>query len=330
MIFCRLIFLLATLLWGASAIYAADNSLVGCVNGAPIYLNDYNRLMKSQVAKFERRLLFDPWQASTLDALDERNKLIKLARQKNILLQPNDALFYKNLFAQKAKELGSPVNTYDLNSYAEENALLLQAFAQEQSKGIQDNLIQKELLAQEARNRGLNVQNWEVETRLQEVRSKYKLEDDYHQFLRKNNSTEIELKMQIEEQLLADKMRLALSEGEANNQDTLSTLQIGTMSSLNNADQFQQWLKKTKQVSQIEFSLPGSGVSVASCKLHTGNNLTAELPQPKTSEQNFNEASPEKKTFLRRTAVISKLEAKDDTKNKKGLLGFKKWFSTGQ
>ncbi len=249
----------------------ADPEVVGCVNGSPIYASDFQRLMTAQSTKFEKSLVFDPWQPVSVAALENRNKLIEEARRKNFLVVPRDVENYRLQFSKKLADYGPPLNTYDLKSYAEENALLLQMFKIQAQKNIQDSLIEKKLLLTEARIRKLQIAPQEIENRMEEIKGKYGGDEGFRDFLRRSNSTEVELRVSLEEQLLIEKLKERLmsaanleAEGESG------------------ADRLSVWLKDAKEKSVLEFSLPGEE-KMLSCAISAG------APKPKS---HFNAATP--------------------------------------
>ena len=220
------------------------NNIIACINHIPVYSNEFNRLFRAHLKKFERQYLFDPWQSSSLNELEDRYKLIEEAKNKNILSKSQDILGYKNYFRQKSENLGSPINTYDLNSYAEENALLLQFFQKEALKNIQDNLIEKVLILEEAKKHNLQIALWETDNRLAELKNKYKNEEEFKKFLRNNNATELELKAGMEEQIMVEILKNKFAEN----------------------GNFEEWLNTTKENSLIEFALLEQENKALSCQ----------------------------------------------------------------
>lgn len=247
-----------------------EHNIIACVNHKPIYNSEFNRLFKVRLRQFEKQHLFDPWEASSLNDLEARYELIEKAKNKNISLNPQDVLAYKNQFQQKAQKFGSAINTYDLNSYAEENALLLQFFQQEAFKTIQDNLIEKALIMEEAQRNNLQVQNWEVENRLAEIKSKYKNEENFQTFLRNNNATELELKASLEEQIAVEKLK------NKNNQN------------------FEEWFNKIKENSLIEFATSEADKKSLSCAPKLAEDKTQDI---KITNNNINTEKNKYKWF---------------------------------
>lgn len=293
---------------------SGPNNIVACVNDSPVYLNEYERLFKSQLEKFEEKLLFDPWQASSLDRLEERSKLIKLARSRNLPIRPADIMVYKNSFNDRLKQWGSPVNTYDLNSYAEDNAVLLQLFSQEASHRIQDTLIEKELILQEARRRKINVATWEIEQRFQEVKSKQGNESNFREFLRRNNSTELELKASLEEQILTEKLKTDFS------RPTMGSSISAFMISQDN--DFEKWLKQTKQSSRINLALPGSGKTIGACSINPVLASQNDEMQTARNRRVSNEVVRANSSNMAPAPTIADSIDKETPK-----LGIKKWFN---
>ncbi len=215
---------------------AQENNLIGCVNNYPIYKSEYDRLLSKDLEKFKLEYIFDPWKNSAVDDFEKRQNLIQKLKNQNSFFIPATASQYHYEFSQKQKQFGNPLNTYDLNSYAEENALLTEFFQQNNQKKIQNKLIDKALLLQEAKARNLNIMPWEIETAFQKVQSKYANPYEFQEFLRLNNANEFDLRNSIEEQILIDKLG---SEKE----------------------NWANWLASKKDKSQIDFALAGLNAS---------------------------------------------------------------------
>jgi SurA N-terminal domain len=220
----------------SSANSAQENDLIGCINNYPIYKTEYDRLLSKDLDKFKTEYIFDPWKNASVDDFEKRKNLIEKLKKQNSLFIPSTASQYHYEFSQKQKQFGNPLHTYDLNSYAEENALLTEFFQQNNQKKIQNKLIDKALLLQEAKAHNLNIMPWEIETALQKVKTKYSNPYEFQEFLRLNNANEFDLRNSLEEQILIDKLG---SEKE----------------------NWANWLIERKNKSQIEFSLTGLNIS---------------------------------------------------------------------
>ena len=252
----------------------ANEPIVACVNGSALYKTELDGALRSELTKFQRRLLFDPWQSSSYEALEERRRTIEDARKKNVPMMPSDVARYKEIFSQKALQMGSPTNTYDLNLYAEENALLLSFFQQTLQGSVQDKLIERILVLQEAQNRHLVVSDLEVEQRLSQLKFKYNSDAAFREFLRRNSTSELELRASLEEAILTDKLKAALaSAGDAYQKEELYLI-------TDSNQPFESWLKRYKENSLIRFAEVGSYLS--SCSPPQINPQT-----PKANDQNI-------------------------------------------
>ncbi|MDX1918359.1 MAG: hypothetical protein SFT81_04385 [Candidatus Caenarcaniphilales bacterium] len=230
------------------SILAFSPQIIGCVNGTPIHMHEYERLYLSQKARFQESLIFDPWQPSSTLNLQKRTKALEESKRRAIPAMQQEILNYQSLFEQERAKKGDPPNTYDLKSYAAENALLMQFFRQEVGLRLQKSLVEKELMVQEARARRIMVEPIEVETRLQSVKAKYPSRSEYADFLRRNSSTEFDLRYALEEQILIDKLKGALC------QVGLDCQQI-----------WHDFLADKLKKSEIAFAIPGSGQSIQVC-----------------------------------------------------------------
>ncbi len=244
-----------------------NNKIIACVNEAPILVKDFERLYRSRLSKFEKRYLFDPWETSSVQDLEARNKLIVDLRQKAIYTNTKYKADFQKSFSQKAERLGSPINTYDLEAYAEDNAVLLEYFVRQTIPSVKEDLINTKLASLGARQRGLTVPAWELEERLQQIKNKYKTDFDFREFLQQNNSTEAELNISLEEQLLSEKLKEFLNKSAAKNTQTPFSFTANTNSA------YEEWLKVARQEGNIQFLLPGSGQFIASC---SANKVIAE------------------------------------------------------
>jgi hypothetical protein len=189
----------------------AEKKVIACINGSPILYDEYNRLFQKELRAFQKNVLFDPWQAASVQAYEERIKVLEAAKTQTLFVIPNEVEAYKNLFEERQKQLGTPVNTYDLAAYASENALLLQYFRKKMHNEILSKLTDKELLRAEALKKNLRVEPWETESRLKQIKSKYTSETNYRDFLLRNNSTELELVSSLEDQILVEKLKTSLN-----------------------------------------------------------------------------------------------------------------------
>lgn len=273
----------------------AEETIIGCVNGTAVYKSELDRAFQAELSDFQQKLLFDPWQVSSYDELEARRKAVEEARKKNILLLPADVAAFKNLFAEKVRQLGSPVNTYDLNSYAEENAQLMNLFQDSLQDKIKNRFVERILLFQEAQNRHLTVLALEVESRLQQLKTKYKQDADFREFLRRNNTSELELRAALEEAILTEKLKQSLIAQQQNSSEKSKFLLISDENQF-----FENWFKQYKASSQINFAENGS--TLANCFL------------PQSNQQQANDLSTVKYTV--QLPPLSELEKKNSIKNK--------------
>lgn len=253
----------------------AYNEVIGCVNGAPIFRIEYDRLFQSELKRFENAALFDPWQSSSYEAIETRNKLIENAESVRTFVIPEDITAYKNLFAKTQEVYGEPINTYDLNLYAEQNAKLLQYFRQQNFEKLSKSLIERELLSQNARKRGIRVAPEELEQKMNNIKAKYGGDNAFKEFLRTYNSTELEFKLALEQQLLAEKLKGILINKPIQNSEE----------NQNANQEFENWLEEAKRTSKIAFSLNPNDPEIKVCM---GN---FNLPRPRQIGSKENEVN---------------------------------------
>ncbi|MDJ0625263.1 MAG: SurA N-terminal domain-containing protein [Candidatus Caenarcaniphilales bacterium] len=277
----------------------SQNTIIGCINNAPVFRNEYDRLFKAELGKFQKKYIFNPWGKASYKSMKDRFQLIEEIESRNITFYPNDFETYKNIFEQKSQTEGQPINTYDLSSYAEDNARLLNYFRKNVKDKITNSIVERELASQEARKIGLRVEPWEINQRTYQIRAKYKSDQEFTNFLRINNSTELELRQSLEQQILFEKMQ--------NKLNTYSS--SGLISPEEQAKQFDDWFKKLKNESKIVFSLDGTDPALKLCAI--------TQPKPKTVNQTAKARS-----------ITQKGKTKASNNGKKNLL--KKFWKFGQ
>ncbi|MDX1920428.1 MAG: SurA N-terminal domain-containing protein [Candidatus Caenarcaniphilales bacterium] len=258
------------------------DEIIGCINGAPIYRVEYDRLFQSELKKFEKEALFDPWQASSLEATKQREQMLEDAASVKTLVIPEDIAAYKNSFTKKQEFYGEPINTYDLNLYAEQNARLLQYFRQQNFERLSQSLIEKELLSQQARKRGIKINPEELDQKINDVKAKYGGETQFREFLRTYNSSEIEFKLALEQQLLAERLKASFIN---------KPVQTSEASQENNQQEFETWLEETKRNSKIAFSLNPSDPEIKLCMRNFQVPTPKQFGNSNPTNKNLSQAS---------------------------------------
>lgn len=203
----------------------STRDIFGKVNNQNLYLNDFNRLLNAQKKKFHNSLNFDLFSTSNnTEATLKREEHLKKARSEG-LSQTSDEFNntwyelveksggYEGL-ENKAKEKNLTI--LDVKNKLKENIALDKYFEKHIKNKIIEIMINEQIALEEAKKRNLQVNEAEIQKRLDFIKGKQGSEEGFKAFLEENNATIEDVKNEIKNQMLYDQLKNKLVKENTN------------------------------------------------------------------------------------------------------------------
>ncbi len=191
---------------------ATHNNIIARINGQDVLEDNFNRLLNAQSKKFYTDLNFNLLRLPTSNpkATLKRESLIRKAKEEGITANANDfdnawrdlTIRYGTIDNLEEKASRNNLKIADIREKVEENILLEKLLRKQIKEKLIEKIVNETLILQEAQIRNLNVPEEEITKKLDLIKEKQGGEEEFNQFLSRNNATLEDARNEIKNQIL--------------------------------------------------------------------------------------------------------------------------------